>query len=97
MLGRPPFQLAQALQAAPPQLGRIHVHETQNRQFPLRLLKAAVNDQLCFSNCNKMRVDFETAVSKMFNVELLGQARWCLQGRITQHANFSITLDQSRR
>jgi hypothetical protein len=56
----------------------------------------AVDDQLCFSNCDTMRRKFETAVASAFDVDLLGQAHWCLQARITQNADFSITLDQSR-
>jgi hypothetical protein len=56
----------------------------------------AVDDQLHFSNCEKMRRELEAAVRADFDVDFLGQAHWCLQARITQHANFSITLDQSR-
>jgi hypothetical protein len=33
---------------------------------------------------------------KRFDCKLLGQLHWFLQARITQHANFDITLDQSR-
>jgi hypothetical protein len=64
-------------------------------KFFLCLLNA-VDDQLYFSNCEKMRLKFEAAVRADFDVEFLGQAHWYLQARITQHANFSITLDQSR-
>jgi hypothetical protein len=56
----------------------------------------AVDDQLCFSNCDDMRREFEAAVKKDFDVDFLGQAHWHLQARITQNADFSITLDQSR-
>jgi hypothetical protein len=56
----------------------------------------AVDDQLYFSNDTRMRQEYEEAVSKRFDVELLGQVHWYLQARITQHTDFSITLDQSR-
>jgi hypothetical protein len=56
----------------------------------------AVDDQLYFSNCEQLRRDFEAAVKKDFDVDFLGQAHWYLQARIQQHADFSITLDQSR-
>jgi hypothetical protein len=56
----------------------------------------AVDDQLYFSNCDNMRQKFEAAVQADFDVDFLGQAHWYLQARITQHADFSITLDQSR-
>jgi hypothetical protein len=61
----------------------------------LTLLNAA-DDQLCFSNCDQMRKKFEADISSNFDAEPMGQARWCLQARITQHANFDVTLDQSR-
>jgi hypothetical protein len=60
------------------------------------ILLNTVDDQLCFSNCDAMRKSFENAITNFFDVELLGQAHWCLQARIAQHANFDITLDQSR-
>ncbi len=56
----------------------------------------AVDDQLYFSDCDAMRRDFEAAVKKAFDVDFLGQAHWYLQARITQHTDYSITLDQSR-
>ncbi len=56
----------------------------------------AVDDQLCFSDCDDMRRDFEAAVKKAFDVDFLGQAHWYLQARITQNTDYSITLDQSR-
>jgi hypothetical protein len=56
----------------------------------------AVDDQLYFSNCDDMRREFEAAVKKDFDVDFLGQAHWYLQARVTQNADFSITLDQSR-
>jgi hypothetical protein len=60
------------------------------------ILLNAVDDQLYMSNCDEMRKQFETDISTNFDVELMGQAHWYLQARITQHANFDITLDQSR-
>jgi hypothetical protein len=56
----------------------------------------AVDDQLYFSNCDDMRRKFEAAVKADFDVDFLGQAHWYLQARITQHTDFSVTLDQSR-
>jgi hypothetical protein len=56
----------------------------------------AVDNQLCFSNCDAMGQDFKAAVKADFDVDP-GQAQhWPLQAGITQHAGFSITLDQSR-
>jgi transposase InsO family protein len=60
------------------------------------ILLNAVDDQLYMSNCEDMRKKFEKDISTNFDVELMGQAHWYLQARITQHANFDITLDQSR-
>ena len=56
----------------------------------------AVDDQLYYSTSEKMRHTFEQAVSKRYDVELMGQAHWYLQSRITQSANHDITIDQSR-
>jgi len=39
---------------------------------------------------------FESEISARFDLTLMGQAHWYLSTRITQHANFDITLDQSR-
>ena len=39
---------------------------------------------------------FEAEISARFDLTLMGQAHWYLSTRITQHANFDITLDQSR-
>ena len=55
-----------------------------------------VDDQLYFSNYDPLRKNFEKRISEEFLVELMGQAHWYLQARIQQHANYSITLDQSR-
>ena len=38
----------------------------------------------------------QEAITKQYNVVLMGQAHWYLQARITKHANFDIILDQSR-
>ena len=56
----------------------------------------AVDDQLYFSNNDKLRLEFEQRIAKRFDVELMGQAHWYLQARLTQHTNYTITLDQSR-
>jgi hypothetical protein len=64
-----------------------------DKKFPCLL--DAVNDQLYFSNCDNMRRKFEAAVKADFHVDFLGQAHWYLQAYITQHTDFSITLDQS--
>ena len=56
----------------------------------------AVDDQLYFSTCENMRKKFEEAIAKRFDVDLLGQAHWYLQSRVTQSASFDITVDQSR-
>ena len=56
----------------------------------------AVDDQLYFSTSDEMRKKFEDAISKRFEVDLLGQAHWYLQSRVTQSANFDVTVDQSR-
>lgn len=76
-----------------PGAGSIYVFK-QNDKF-LYLLNA-VDDQLYFSNSDELRKDFETKLSKRFEVELLGQAHWYLQARVTQHSDYSITLDQAR-
>lgn len=55
----------------------------------------AVDDQLYFSTSEAMRKDFEAAVSKRFDVELMGQAHWYLQSRSTQAANYDVIVDQS--
>jgi hypothetical protein len=56
----------------------------------------AVDDQLYFCTCDKMRKWFEESTQQRFDVQLLGQAHWYLQSRIIQHTDYSITLDQSR-
>jgi Reverse transcriptase (RNA-dependent DNA polymerase) len=56
----------------------------------------AVDDQLYFSTSVKLKEWFEKATQDRFDVQMLGQATWYLQSRITQCADYSIILDQSR-
>jgi hypothetical protein len=56
----------------------------------------AVDDQLYFATNPALRNWFEKATQSRFDVQLMGQSNWYLQSRITQHADYSITLDQSR-
>ena len=56
----------------------------------------AVDDQLYFSNSDELRKTFEQGLNERFEIEFLHQAHWYLQARMTQHANYSITLDQAR-
>ena len=55
-----------------------------------------MDGQLYFFNCDGLRRPFEAAAKVDFDVNFLGQAHWYLQARITQHTDFSITLDQSQ-
>ena len=54
----------------------------------------AVDDQLYFFTCDEMCKRFETEIIKHFNVDLLSQAHWYLQSRVTQFDNFDVTVDQ---
>jgi hypothetical protein len=56
----------------------------------------AVDDQLYFATNPNLKIWFEKATQGRFDVTLLGQATWYLQSRITQLADYSIILDQSR-
>jgi hypothetical protein len=56
----------------------------------------AVDDQLSFVTLVSLKEWFEKATKKRFDVQLMGQATWYLQSRITQLAEYSIVLDQSR-
>jgi hypothetical protein len=56
----------------------------------------AVDDQLYFATTPQLKTWFEQATQARFDVTLLGQATWYLQSRITQLADYSIILDQSR-
>jgi len=55
-----------------------------------------VDDMLYFGTCDLKVKDFEEALKKRFNLELMGFAHWYLATRINQLANFDIELDQSR-
>jgi hypothetical protein len=56
----------------------------------------AVDDQLYFATHVSLKNWFEEETQRRFDVQLLGQATWYLQSRITQCADYSIILDQSR-
>jgi hypothetical protein len=56
----------------------------------------AVDDQLYFATHPELKEWFEKASNQRFDVTMLGQATWYLQSRITQLADYSIILDQSR-
>ena len=45
---------------------------------------------------DEMRNYFEGSIYGKYDVDLLSQAHWYLQSRVTQHANFDVTVDQSR-
>jgi len=54
------------------------------------------DDTLFTCSSDTIRLAFEKAMCTRFDCKLMGQAHWFLQARITQHASFDITLDQSR-
>jgi hypothetical protein len=56
----------------------------------------AVDDQLYFATNDSLRKWFEDATQTRLDVQLMGQATWYLQSRITQCPDYSIILDQSR-
>ena len=56
----------------------------------------AVDDLLYFSNSSALRAKFEQDLTARFDVDLIGQAHWYLQSRVSQNADFSIGLDQAR-
>jgi hypothetical protein len=56
----------------------------------------AVDDQLYFATNPSLKSLFESVTQQRFEVQLLGQATLYLQSRITQDADFSFPLDQSR-
>jgi transposase InsO family protein len=56
----------------------------------------AVDDQLYFATDPSLKKWFEDATQQRFDVQLMGQAVWYLQSRITQCTDYSIILDQSR-
>jgi hypothetical protein len=55
-----------------------------------------VDDMLYYGTDDDKLKDFEDALSARFDLEKLGQAHWYLATRITQHANFDVSIDQSR-
>ncbi|KAG7349250.1 reverse transcriptase RNA-dependent DNA polymerase [Nitzschia inconspicua] len=56
----------------------------------------AVDDQLYFATNIELKDWFKRETDRRFDVQKLGQAEWYLQSRITQLADYSIILDQSR-
>ena len=60
------------------------------------MLLSYSDDSAYFTSSEVIREKFEKAMCKRFDCKLLGQLHWFLQARITQHANYDITLDQSR-
>jgi hypothetical protein len=56
----------------------------------------AVDDQLYFATNDSLRKWFGEATKTRFDVQLMGQATWYHQSRITQCPDYSIVLDQSR-
>ena len=54
------------------------------------------DDSAYYCSSEATRFLFEDVMCKRFACKLLGQLHWFLQARITQHANFDVTLDQSR-
>jgi hypothetical protein len=55
-----------------------------------------VDDLLYCSNSPSHMQAFEESLGKRFSIELMGQAHWYLSSRVTQEANFNISIDQSR-
>jgi hypothetical protein len=55
-----------------------------------------VDDCCYFCSSDKARKKFEEALAKHFDCTIMGQLHWFLQARITQNADYDITLDQSR-
>ena len=55
-----------------------------------------VDDLLYFGTSLDALKAFEEAIGKRFDLTLMGQAHWYLATRISQAANFNITVDQSR-
>ena len=76
-----------------PSDGSIYIYK-KGKSF-LYLINA-VDDELYFTNDEQLKAEFEKRITEKFDVKLMGQAHWYLQARLTQHANYSITLDQSR-
>lgn len=76
-----------------PSDGSIYVKRSQR---DVMMVLNAVDDQLYFATNPKLKTWFEQVTQARFDVSMLGQAKWYLQSRITQLADFSIILDQSR-
>ena len=76
-------------------VGALSIYHYQKDDTFMYLINA-VDDQLYFTNNENLRKEFEARLQKRFDVELMGQAHWYLQARITQEANHSIVLDQAR-
>ena len=53
-------------------------------------------NKIFFGNNETTLHEFKDTLSKIFEVEFLGQAHWYLSARIYQDADFSLTLDQAR-
>ncbi|KAG7371023.1 reverse transcriptase RNA-dependent DNA polymerase [Nitzschia inconspicua] len=62
----------------------------------LMMVSHAVDDQLYFATPMELKDWFERETDCRFDVQKLGQVEWYLQSRITQLADYSIILDQSR-
>jgi hypothetical protein len=62
----------------------------------MMLLINSVDDQMYYATVDELRIWFEKKTKERFDVQLLGQANWYLQSRVTQLADYSIVLDQSR-
>jgi Reverse transcriptase (RNA-dependent DNA polymerase) len=60
------------------------------------ILVSYCDDTAYFASSDKMRKKFEKAMCQRFDCKLLGQLHWFLQARITQDAEYNITIDQSR-
>ena len=54
-----------------------------------------VDDELYYSNNDKMKKDFEKRLSKKFHLSLMGDAKWYLGMRINQRGHY-IPLDQDQ-
>jgi hypothetical protein len=76
-----------------PSDGSIYIKRTDNDFIAVL---NAVDDQLYFATNQNLKNWFEQAATQHFDVQMMGQAVWYLQSRITQLADFSIILDQSR-
>ena len=71
------------------------VYRDQRSGHYIKLIQYC-DDLLYQSSSMALKADFEKKLAQRFQCDLLGQAHWFLQARVTQHADFSITLDQSR-